>query len=1301
MTDTFEAVAIVGMAGRFPKSADIGEYWENLVEGRELLTEFSEDDIVASGVPRESLLESRRRTRGVLDGAFDFDARFFGFSPREAEIMDPQQRVFLEIAWEALEDAGYDSERPPGPIGVWAGSGINTYFAANVATRPDVLGPFGMFGAVVLNEKDFISTRVSYAMDLRGPALTVQTACSTSLVAVCYAAQSLLNYDCDMAIAGGSAAVIPQTHSSIHEEGGMISSDGHCRPFDAGATGTLFSDGAGAVVLRRLSDALEDGDHIRAVIRGFAVNNDGAAKAGYTAPSVGGQAEVIQLAQEIAGVSPETISYVEAHGTATPLGDPIEIAALTQAFRQGTDQNGFCGIGSVKSNVGHLDVAAGIAGLIKTTLALEHRQIPPTINFETPNPHVDWESTPFHVVDRLTEWPEGPTPRRAGLSSFGIGGTNAHVVLEEAPASQPAQGDPRKSQVVVLSAKSESALDTATANLAGHLRETGDDLADIASTLQLGRRLFQHRRAVVATSRSEAATLLESPGDRRVVSGSTAHRQRPVVFMFSGQGAQYVDMARGLYDTEPVFRANVDRCAEILEPILSLDIRGIMFPEESGRDEATETLRQTIYTQPALFVIEYSLATLWQSWGVQPSALVGHSIGEYVAACLSGVFTLEDVLALVAARGRLMQSLPTGSMLAVPLTEAELEPYLDDRTCLGVINSDSMCVVSGETDAVTKLAQALEEQEVQSRPVQTSHAFHSPMMEPILDAFRNEVIKAQPQEPQVPLVSNLTGTWMTPKQAVDPDYWVQHLRHTVRFHDCLTTLLDDADRVFLEVGPGRTLSSLTRMHPGKGPETVVVSSTRHPEEDRPDSELILEGLAQMWVSGVNVDWNALHAGTRRRVALPTYPFERQRYYLEPGIPAGYEGPVATTTTNPATSNGAVSNGALTMATVDTPGDAHTGQATVEETIAKIWEELLGVRGVGPNESFFELGGTSLAAARMFALITERLGRRLPLSTLVTANTISSLAAIIRDGAESETPSIVEVQLGDGTKPPIFLMHAEGGHVLMYRDLALGLGPEWTLYGIQSRGLDGATQPSDSVEEMAARYLSEVRQVQPEGPYYLGGWCLGGTIGYEMTKLLEAEGEKVAWLGMIQTRHTEYWASRDEAMALRRLTWRTADRLAAETENLSELRGKAKFRLVSEKARRVVMRSWARVDVDGPRHSYVTELAASNACDAAHLKAYWAYEPEPYDGKVTILYSSNQPRGVEPDPTLGWAPLLRGEVDLYEVPGHHGNVIHGERIPIVADIIRTTIEAARSEASANHEPRVGAAEGSRLSNLLER
>ncbi|MGD2043330.1 MAG: beta-ketoacyl synthase N-terminal-like domain-containing protein, partial [Acidimicrobiia bacterium] len=984
--EAYEAIAIVGMAGRFPMAADVGEYWDNLRSGRECLTEFSEEEIVASGVARETLLDQRRRTRGVLDGAADFDARFFGFSPREAEIMDPQQRVFLEVSWEAMEDAGYDSERVPGPVGVFAGSGINTYFAANVATRPDVLGPFGTFPAVVLNEKDFISTRVAYALDLHGPALTVQTACSTSLVAVCYAAQSLLNYECDVAIAGGSAAVFPQTHSSIHEEGGMISHDGHCRPFDENASGTLFSDGAGAVILRRLSDALESGDHIRAVIRGFAVNNDGSGKAGFTAPSVSGQAEVIQLAQEIGGISPDTISYIEAHGTATPLGDPIEIAALTEAFRQGTERTGFCRIGSVKSNIGHLDVAAGIAGLIKTTLALEHREIPPTINFQAPNPQIDWDATPFRVVDQLTEWDEGPTPRRAGVSSFGIGGTNAHVVLEQAPTQLPADGDARDGHLLVLSAKTPTALETAVSNLANHLQNTDADLGDVAYTLQTGRRAFQHRMALACSDRADALAALGEPNGRRLITGAPEHRRKPVVFMFSGQGAQYVDMARDLYETEPEFRSHVDRCAEILEPTLSFDIREVIYPPSAEKERAKETLRQTAFTQPALFVIEYSLAMLWQSWGVRPSAMVGHSIGEYVAACLAGVFTLEDALALVAARGRLMQSMPPGSMLAVPMTESDIEPLLDDRMCIGVINSPGMCVVSGETEAVEELERSLAAKGTQAHWVQTSHAFHSAMMEPILAEFRDVVVKAQPQKPEIPMVSNLTGGWMTPEQAVDPDYWSQHLRRTVRFADCLSTLLEEPDRVFLEVGPGRTLGSLTRMHPAKTRQTDVVSTTRHPEEAKPDSLFLMESVGQLWAAGVSIDWQGVHAHQlRRRVPLPTYPFERQRYLLEPGRPAGYQAPSSPGAT---TSTGAMSGPAPEPRTHAVAPGAVSGELyedEIEQTIATIWEDLLGVRQVGRDESFFDLGGTSLIAARMFALITERCGQRLPLSTLVNAS----------------------------------------------------------------------------------------------------------------------------------------------------------------------------------------------------------------------------------------------------------------------------------------------------------------------------
>jgi phthiocerol/phenolphthiocerol synthesis type-I polyketide synthase E len=549
------------------------------------------------------------------------------------------------------------------------------------------------------------------------------------------------------------------------------------------------------------------------------------------------------------------------------------------------------------------------------------------------------------------------------------------------------------------------------------------------------------------------------------------------------------------------------------------------------------------------------------------------------------------------------------------------------------------------------------------------------MMEPILDAFRHEVAKANPQAPQMRLVSNVTGDWMTPEQAVDPDYWAQHLRQTVRFSDCLSTLLEEPDRVFLEVGPGRTLASLTRMHSAKTSDTVVASSTRHPEEHKSDVDFFLESVAQMWTAGVRLDWHGMHAGDHRsRLPLPTYPFERQRYWLEPGNLPGYEAPTAPSSSE-ALLQAAPSPASFAPAIVNGHGAADPSSDQVDQIIATIWEELLGVERIGPDESFFDLGGTSLTAARMFALITQRCGPRLPLSTLVNAPTVATLADAVRN-ADAETPSLVQIQSGDGLTPPVFLIHAEGGHVLMYRDLARLLGTDLTVYGIQSRGLDGSSEPSDDIEEMADRYVSEIRKVQPDGPYYVGGWCLGGTIAYEMAKKLEDQGQEVAWLGMIQARHTSYWQSRDQAPTVQRLAWRVADRTSFESQSIAELEGKAKLQYITEKARRTAMRSMARVSADRPRGALVTELAAANACGRAHLDAYWSYDPGPYDGRVAFVRATNQPSGVQPDPTLGWGPLLKGEVELYEIPAFHGNIIHGERTAMVAEVLRPSIDAAR-------------------------
>ncbi|HVX65868.1 MAG TPA: type I polyketide synthase, partial [Bryobacteraceae bacterium] len=663
------AIAIVGMAGRFPGARNVREFWRNLRGGVESVRRFTDDELRSAGVSEELLSDPNYVKAGVvLDDVGLFDAPFFGFSPRDASIMDPQHRHFLECAWEALENAGHTPEGFRGSIGVYAGSGMNTYLIYNLLANRQLVESAGLFLLKQTgNDKDVLATRVSYQLDLRGPSINIQTACSTSLVAVHMACQSLLNHECDMALAGGVTIELPHGTGYVYREGEILSQDGHCRSFDAASTGTIFGSGLGLVVLRRLEDAIEDGDTIHAIVRGSAINNDGSRKIGYLAPSVDGQAEVIAEALAVAGVDADSISYIETHGTGTKVGDPIEISGLTQAFRESTDRKGFCAIGSVKSNIGHLDAAAGGTGLIKTVLALEHGEIPPSLHFEKPNPHIDFTASPFYVNAKLQEWKAGPEPRRAGVTSLGIGGTNAHVILEEAPAVKRKQAR-RPWQLLVLSAKTPTALEAAGPRLAERLREEpGIELADAAFTCQLGRRAFRYRRAVVCRSTEEAAAMLEAKGTAAIDSGDGSARE--AVFLFSGQGSQYVRMGLGLYGEEPVFRKELDRCAELLAPHLGLDLRSVLYPADEAVESAAEQLNQTALTQPALFAVEYALAKLWMSWGVRPAAMVGHSIGEYVAACLAGVFSLEDALAVVAARGRLMQSLPAGAMTAVPLAE--------------------------------------------------------------------------------------------------------------------------------------------------------------------------------------------------------------------------------------------------------------------------------------------------------------------------------------------------------------------------------------------------------------------------------------------------------------------------------------------------------------------------------------------------------------------------------------------------------------------------------------------------------
>jgi amino acid adenylation domain-containing protein len=894
-------VAIIGMAGRFPGSRNIEELWSNLKAGKESVTFFSDAELAAAGVPPDRLADPRYvKASAVLDDVESFDAAFFGFNPREAEVMDPQHRLFLECAWEALEDAGYDAETYPGAIGVYAGMLMNSYLITNLLPSEGAIVGVGELQARISNDKDFLTTRVSYKLNLRGPSIAVQTACSSSLVALHLAWQSLLAYQADMALAGGVSIRLPHRVGHLYQEGGIFSPDGHCRPFDAAAQGTVSGSGAGIVVLKRLEEALHDGDRIYAVIKGSALNNDGSLKAGFTAPSVTAQAEVVATALGVAGFAPHTIGLVEAHGTGTPLGDPIEVAALSRAFGAPA-RRGSCALGSIKSNFGHLDAAAGVAGLIKAALAVRDGVLPPSLHFATPNPEVDFVASPFRVQTELAEWPAEQRPRRAGVSSFGVGGTNAHAVLEEPPAAGPS-GVSRRHQPILLSARTAAALDAATANLVRHLRQSPDiPLADVAYTLAVGRKAFEHRRAVVVCG-GEAAEMLEESKPGQVLT-ARATADLPVVFLCPGQGAQYLGMGAGLYAGEPTFRQEVDRCAELLRPHLGLDLRQLIFARAEDREAAARRLRQTVYAQPALFTTEYALARQWMDWGVEPQALLGHSVGELVAACLAGVLSLANALELVALRGRLMQGMPPGSMLAVSLPAAELLPRLGTRLALAASNAPALSVASGPASAVDELAAELEAAGIEHRRLHTSHAFHSTMMEPALGPFAERVRTKELLPPRIPIVSNRTGAWLTAAEACDPLYWVAQMRDPVRFSEGVGTLLAEPARAFLEVGPGRTLATLVRAHlDGERRETAVLTSLRHPEDEGDDEENLVTAAARLWLAGGRVDWRRFYARERRlRVALPTYSFERQRYWIEPepgathygrrGASGGYERPL--------------------------------------------------------------------------------------------------------------------------------------------------------------------------------------------------------------------------------------------------------------------------------------------------------------------------------------------------------------------------------------------------------------------------
>lgn len=901
-------IAIIGMVGRFPGANNVEKLWENLYHGIESTTFFKDEELDPSIEPELINNPQYVKAKGYVENSEYFDAQFFGINPLEAKMLDPQHRIFLEVAYEALEKAGYSPDQYQGHIGVFAGAEFNYYLLHNIAGNKELIDTFGEFQIMVTGDKDFIPTRVSYKLNLKGPSVSVNTACSTGLVTVISAVTSLRNHECDIALAGGVTIIAPVKSGYLHQEGNIFSSDGHVRPFSDDATGTVFNDGIGIVVLKRLEDALRDGDRIDAVIKGVGINNDGSDKMSFTAPSINGQAEAIMMAHADANINPETITYVETHGTATPVGDPIEVAGLTQAFHQQTKKTSFCGIGSIKSNVGHLVAAAGTAGLIKTALCLKHQTIPATLHYHKPNPRIDFEKTPFYVIDQLTPWEnKAEHPRRGGVSSFGIGGTNAHVILEEAPEIEPS-GESRSQQLLLISAKTPSALDKITQNLAQYLKENPDlNLADVAYTLQVGRNILPHRRYIVCQDHPEAINNLTTLPPNLTATRHSQNKTRELVFVFPGQGSQYVNMGLNLYQTEPLFKETVDYCAEILQPYLEDDLRHFLYPHPEDQEKPTLSLKETRITQPAIFTIEYALAQLWISWGILPTTAIGHSVGEFVVACLAGVFSLEDALKLIGVRGKLMQDQPKGSMLSVRAKAPEVEKWLEteltpdksSQCSVATINGPCLCVVSGPTETIKEFQANLERKEVICKFLHTSHAFHSPMMEAALEPFSKIVETVTLSKPKFPFVSTVTGDWITDQEATDPQYWIYHLRATVRFADAIKTIWEKSDRVLLEIGPRNTMATLARQQITSPKEQIAISSLVSTSEDQAEWRSLLQAVGQLYLIGIPLNWEKFYQREKRhRVPLPTYPFEGKRHWVDPiDLPVSSAGisPVATNT----------------------------------------------------------------------------------------------------------------------------------------------------------------------------------------------------------------------------------------------------------------------------------------------------------------------------------------------------------------------------------------------------------------------
>lgn len=1249
-------IAIVGMAGRFPGANDISTFWKNIESGKFCLSTFSSEELLDSDVDPE-LVEDPNYVpiRGILEGYQNFDAEFFDFTPREAQITDPQHRLFLECAWEALETAGYVPQKYKRPIGIYGGVGYSEYFASHISPNKQIMENVGILPVMIGNGTDNFCTRVAYKLGLTGPALTVQTACSTGLVAVHLACQGLKNGDSEVALAGGVHLGTLDKSGYLYEEGMTLPPDGVCRSFDARASGSTISQGAAVVVLKRLEDAINDGDCIYAVIKGSGMNNDGAIKDGYTSYSREGQEKVIVASYEQAGFSPDSISYVETSSTGSPLGDPIEVGALMDAFRKKTDRKHFCTLGALKPNIGGLDVAAGCASLIKVALSLYHRKLPPLINFEKPNPEIDWENSPFVINTRLRDWDTQGLPRRAGVSAFGLGGTNAHLSLEEGPHFDPSPQS-RSWQIVTLSAKTATALDTMTSDFVQYLEShPHHNFADMCYTLHVGRHDYKYRKVLVAQNLHEAALDLKNKHSEKVFKAIHKTSSRPITFMFPGQGAQYLNMGRQLYREEQVYRREVDRCWAIVHKHFPEVYRELSPKDLVGR---TNKVDRTVVTQPLLFATEYALAKLLMHWGIRPKSMIGNSLGEYVAACLSGVFSLEDCIVAIVTRGLLMQEIPSGSQLFVKLPETQVHELLNDKLSIAGIPSPGVCVVSGDKEAILQLKQGLDAQNITCYRLHASRAFHSYMMDPIIPKYTETLQKLTLNAPKIPFISNVTGTWITEAEARSPNYWANQLRDPVRFSQGLEVLFEDPNRILLEVGPEKILRTAALAHPAKTDQHRVLATMRQPQEEESDLHHLLNTVSRLWLAGVAVDWDNYHGDKKRfRMPLPTYPFEKVRHWID----------------KPKRDYMAILEPDVMQADIE-PEDMHyrpnvntefvEPRDDDERFIAQAWSDFLGLKEVGIHDDFFELGGTSLVAVRLVGMLGKQFNVPLASHVLLKKRTIATLSAYIKQHAAqadvTDSP-LVEIQRGHPRSLPLFLVHPVGGEVFFYRELAQALGSEQAIHAFQALSLVGKMEPFSDIRAQAANYVKELLKFRPRSPFLLGGSSYGGCVAYEMAQQLTARGYQVPLVVLVDSPGPGAVPEKLADFA-EILEYLLGDELSINIDELRDRDPSEQVAYVFEEARLANRMDLLPSSLGIPMFN--TWMA--------HQEAMHSYSPQPYNGKVIYYRPTTKAKGNLMNMHIPWIDLVKGGIEIHQVPGNHLTMNEQPNVSVLARHLKLSL-----------------------------